>query len=94
VIAQRPVAGKTHYFCALTRIDSFKATLGDLSWEESAERSGTESKAGDWRKLQALVGKHILFSSQSKSKSEEVPPSADELEAYDEGAVVATPEAV
>jgi hypothetical protein len=82
VIAQRRAAGKTNYLCVLTRIDRFKVTLNHLSWEETEDRQGIEINPGDWRKLQAEVGKHILFNPNVKSKEEDVPPSKDELESY------------
>lgn len=87
VIAQREAAQKTHYLCALTRIDWFKVSLNGLSWEENAEREGKESAPGDWKKLQALVGKHLLYSAKNKKKGEDVPPSEIEIESYVSGSL-------
>jgi hypothetical protein len=83
VIAQRKKTGKMHYLCVLTRIDRFKVTFGDLSWDETEDRDGIESKSGDWRKLQAEVGKHILFDVKQVDKVENVAPSEDELESFE-----------
>ena len=83
VISQLEAAGKTHYLCVLTRIDSFAVTLGDLSWTENEKREGLESKAGAWRELQATVGKHLLFTSKLKKKGEDIPPTGDELESLE-----------
>ena len=80
VISQQEAVGKTHYLCVLTRIDSFSATIGELSWTENEAREGQESKSGDWHKLQAVVGKHLLFTSKQKKKGEDIPPTEDELE--------------
>ena len=85
VISQLEAAGKTHYLCVLTRIDSFSVTLGDLSWKEDEKREGLESKAGAWRELQAQVGKHLLFTSKLKKKGEDMPPTEDELEGLVDG---------
>ena len=84
VIEQRTEENVTSYLCVLTRIESFKVSCGNLSWAETNSREGTESSSGDWTKLQALIGKHILFSSSAKSTEEETPPSSDEKEAFDE----------
>ncbi len=87
VIAQREAAEKTNYLCALTRIDWFKVSLNGLSWEENAEREGAESAPGDWKKLQALVGKYLMYSAKNKKKGEDVPPSEVEIESYVSGSL-------
>ena len=77
--------------CVLTRIDWFKVALDALSWEENADRQGTESKPGDWRKFQAEVGKHLLSNLKNKKRGEDVPPAEVELDSYDDVATEATP---
>jgi hypothetical protein len=85
VISQQESEGKTHYLCVLTRIDSFSVTFGDLSWTENDKREGQESKSGDWLRLQAAIGKHLLFTSKLKKKGEDMPPTDDELENLEDG---------
>ncbi len=80
VIGQREKLGKTSYLCVLTRINSFTATFGDLSWSEGDDRRGTESSPGAWAKLQAIVGKHLLFSGKVTEETEDMPPSDMEFE--------------
>ena len=53
VISQQEANGKTHYLCVLTRIDSFTASVGDLSWAENERERGKRTKPGAWRELQA-----------------------------------------
>jgi hypothetical protein len=84
VVAQSEETGDTAYTCVLTRIDALSAQLGDLSWTETRERTGVEGTRGDWKKFQALIGKHLLFSAKPKTmdkvKAENVPPSTEEVE--------------
>lgn len=40
VLQQSPKKDGVQYLCVLTRIDAFSVTLGELSWEENANREG------------------------------------------------------
>lgn len=86
VIAQELDKDADTYFCVLTRIDSFTIKLGDLTWTETVDRIGTESKPGDWLKLNQKVGTFLNYipkaeKSKAKEQKEAEPEPAMEPEA-------------
>lgn len=78
VITQQP--GEPQYTCVLSRIERFTVTLDGISWTEGPDRTGEESEPGGWKKIQAKVGKHLLFTASGMgTKADDVEPNENEL---------------
>lgn len=68
------------YWCVLTRIDSFKVSVGNDSWEVQHDQLGIESSPGAFERIRCFVGNHV----HAKEKVEEVTPGPAELNAEGE----------
>lgn len=76
VIQQEVAGAKDSYLCVLTRLDSFTLTHDTHQWSETIDRTGTESNAGDWLKLNKLVGSYLNFelkAEKQKAKTDKLP---------------------
>jgi len=68
------------YWCVLTRIDSFKVSMGDDIWQVGTDQIGVESSGGASERIRCHVGDHV----HAKEKVEELPPGQADINAEGE----------
>lgn len=69
----------------LTRLDSFKITMGTDTWEVGANQEGAESSPGSYERIRCFIGNHV----HAKEKVEEASPTQADMNAEIEEAEVA-----
>jgi len=68
------------YWCILTRLDSFKVSVGNDVWEVKPDQIGIESSAGAFERIRCFIGDHV----HAKEKVEELTPGQADINAESE----------
>lgn len=65
------------YWCILTRIDTFKVSIANDTWEVKPNQIGIESSAGAFERIRCFIGNHV----HAKEKVEELTPGQADINA-------------